>query len=102
MDILAELPISTVNTSQSAFNEMIPTYDAGLNVVSNGNLLDSIASFASKIGSTATGVLNNIRFGTGPGGVTPVAAQPQAVAGSLSIGTILLIAVAAYFLFFKK
>ena len=102
MDSLAILPLSTTGPSRSVFNETIPTFDPGINVVSNQGLLDQLAKFASSIGSTATGVLNNVRYGTGPGGITPVAAQPQAVAGSISIGTLLLVGVAAYFLFLRK
>jgi hypothetical protein len=77
----------------------IPLSDPGINVISNGGLLDTIANFASKIGSTSVGVLNNLRFGTGPGGITPVAAQPQGVVGSLGIGGLLLLGIGGYFLF---
>lgn len=98
-DSLAELPISTLDTGVTS---NLWTSDPGINVASNESLLGQIASFASNIGSTVSGVLNNVRYGTGPGGVTPVAAQPQAVAGSLGIGTILLLAVGAYFILGRK
>jgi hypothetical protein len=93
---LATLPLSYVGTGPAILQDSIPTYDPGMNFVSSESALNNVAEFASKIGSTVSGVLNNIRYGTGPGGITPVAAQPQAVAGTLSIGTILLLAVGAF------
>lgn len=93
---LAILPLDITPT------DSIPTYDHGINVVSSESTLSKIAEFADSIGSTATGILNSIRYRTGPGGVTPVTAQPQAVAGSLGIGTILLLAFGVWFIFGRK